>query len=182
MKPWKRIEPTIVSKIGYRTIVTKTFAMPDGRVAHFQTVDAESTHGAGVIAFTKDTQVIVARQFRAGPEKMMDEIPGGGAEPGEDFMAAAVRELEEETGYQPGKIEPLGIIYKDAYFNATWHYFLATDCRLTASGQNPDDGEHVETRLISIDEFINNARSGRMTDTEAVFLAYEKLLKLKGET
>ena len=32
MKAWKRIEPTKVTKVGFRQIVTKTFEMPDGRI------------------------------------------------------------------------------------------------------------------------------------------------------
>jgi ADP-ribose pyrophosphatase len=179
MKSWKRIEPTVVNKIGYRTVVTKTFIEPNGSVQDFQTFDQEGTHHAGIIALTEDNLAIVARQFRVGPQKVMDEIAGGQVEPGEDYQAAAIRELAEETGYRPAKVESLGQIYKDAYTNSTHHYYLATGCQLIASGQHLDDDEYVEVRLISIDDFIANAQSGRMTDTLAVFLAYERLISHK---
>jgi ADP-ribose pyrophosphatase len=180
MKPWKRIEPTKVDKIGWRTIVTKTFEMPDGQVAEFQTIGGEGRHCIAAIALTPDNQVIVARQFRPGPEKIFDELPGGGVEALDtDYETAARRELLEETGYEAGVIDFLGDVYKDANTNTTWHYFVARDCTPHARGQQLDDNEHVEVRLITIDQFLKNARNGRMTDIGAVFLAYERLLKLK---
>lgn len=181
VQPWKRIEPTEVQKVGWRTIVTKNFVLPNGNEHGFQIVNGEDTHNAGVIGITKDKQVIVAKQFRPGPEKLMHEIAGGGVEKGEtDYQTTALRELKEETGYVPtGAVTHLGDVYKDAYNNSTWHYYLAEDCELHPDGQQLDEHEFVEPVLVSIDEFLEFARSGGMTDVEAVFLAYDKLLELK---
>jgi len=175
MKSWKRIEPTVTSKIGYRVIITKTFVMPDGAVHHFQTIGSENSHCIATIALTKDNQVIVARQFRLAQEAVLDELPGGGAEHDEDFEQAARRELLEETGYEAGKVEFLGDVVKDAYNNAVWHYFLATDCVPRKGGQKLDPTEHIDVVLLSIDQVLENGRQARMTDTEALFLAYEEL-------
>jgi ADP-ribose pyrophosphatase len=181
MKKWKRIEPTVPAKIGWRTIVTKTFKMPDGRITTFQTLGAEDTHCIATIAVTVEGKVIVAKQFRPGPESFMYELPGGGADKDEDFEVAARRELLEETGYAAGEMLFLGNVYKDAYQNATWHYFLAAGCSPHASGQTLDDHEHVDVHLITINTLMDNARKGRMTDTEAVLLAYENLVELRSK-
>lgn len=179
MEVWRRIEPTEVDKVGWRTIVSKTFEMPDGQIAEFQTKDKEHGHCIATIGLTALNEVIIARQFRPGPEKVMDELPGGGAEEGENFAAAAERELLEETGYRAAHIEHLGDVYKDAYTNTTWHYFLATGCEKVAD-QTLDNNEHVERVLISIPQLFENARTGLMTDVEAVFLAYEELKAREG--
>lgn len=176
---WHRIEPTLVQKIGYRTLITKNFTLPSGVTEPYVTKEKEGSHCVATIAITTDGKAVVARQFRPGPEMIMDEIAGGGVEAGEDYLLAAQRELLEETGYQAGELQPLGTIYKDAYTNTTWHYFLATDCTADDNGASPDDKEFIDIQLISIDELIYNGRNARMTDTEALFLAYDKLIELK---
>lgn len=177
---WKRTEPTIISKVGWRTIVSKTYVLPSGQLHHFETIGAEGSMCAAVIALTPDKKVIVAREYRPGPQKIMDELPGGVIDAGEDPMEGVTRELLEETGYTVGKIEPLGKICKSAYSNIEFHYFLATDCVVHKDGQKLEETEHIDVKLISIDQLLKNGRENKMTDTEALFLAYEKLLKLRG--
>lgn len=53
----------------------------------------------------------------------MQEIPGGLVDDGESIEGAARRELHEETGYTAEKMIYLGEVFKDAYSNATWHFF-----------------------------------------------------------
>jgi len=179
MKSWKRIEPTIKSRIGYRTVISKTFILPNGKVFDFQTYDNEDQEYAGVIALTRDKQVIVTEQYRVGPQKVCTELVGGFVDPGEDHATAAERELLEETGYKPGHMEYLGPINKDTYHNATWHYYLATDCEDTGRGLDIEETEAIELKRISIDEFIANAKANKMTDHGAVLLALDKLVALR---
>ncbi|MDX2775860.1 hypothetical protein PV379_00620 [Streptomyces caniscabiei] len=72
----------------------------------------------------------------------------------------------------------LGSVYKDAYTNTMWYFYLARDCR-NPHTQELDDGEFVNIKEITIDELFDNARSGRMTDVSAVFLAYEALKEVQ---
>ncbi len=181
MKHWKRFEPTKKFKQGHRTIVSKTFRLPDGRVLEFGTYNPEDKIDVTTIAITKQNRVLVFRQFRPGPEQIMDELPGGGADKiNVDPKIEALRELEEETGYHPGHVEFLGRRNYDAYSNAWRNYYLALDCVPTAKGQKLDPNEMSGELLeISIDQLIENAKTGRMTDSGAILLAYDKLLKLK---
>jgi len=181
MQPWKRIEPTIATKIDYHPVIIKTFQLPDGNVATRATFLAESMRAAGVIALTKDKKVIVGHQFRPGPEKVMMEIPGGYVDEGEDPEQAARRELTEETGYVAGEMTPLGKFSRDGYVNGTWYYYLATNCEPAESKNVGDDDEFIDVELISIGEFIENAKKGNMTDSVAVLAAYDQLREIQKE-
>lgn len=166
-------------KVGWKTIVHKTFMMPDGEPADYTTIGLPGAQNAAVIALTPDNRVVVARQFRAGPEAIFDELPGGGVEAGEDPALAAVRELCEETGYASD--EPpvkLGTSCRDAYVNETNNYYLLRNCRSVGTPE-PDDREFVEPTLISIETLLTNAKAGKMSDVPAVLMAYDRLMKLK---
>jgi len=178
---WQRTEPTKITKVGWRTIVTKTFTLPDGKSADFDTVNHEDFSAAGIIALTKDNKVITGRQFRPGPEQFMDEIPGGLVDPGEDPETAARREMMEETGYKAGSLKFLGAFHRDSGDNGKWYYYLATDCELI--NDNPENGEHefIEVILKTIPEFITDAKKGMLTDPFAVLAAYDDLIALNEE-
>ncbi|HEY8999009.1 MAG TPA: NUDIX hydrolase [Candidatus Saccharimonadales bacterium] len=180
MQKWRRVEPTKVQKVGYRVIVSKTYEMPNGQTAVFDTTSAEGQRFIATIALTADGKVIIAEQFRPGPEKIMQELPGGYVDEGESSEQAARRELLEESGYEAGEIISLGTTYKDAFSNASTEYFLAMNCRYIGAPTTHEAEEHVEVKLITVDKLIQNAKSDKMTDGIAVLLAYDKLLELKG--
>jgi ADP-ribose pyrophosphatase len=187
MKKFARIEPTTVHSVGdkyKRQAVIKTFRTEDGKMHEFTTWGKEGGRAGAVIAITPELQVVVVRQFRAGPERMMYDLPGGGINEGEDPQAGVLRELREETGYVPGHIEFLGDSIRDAYVNGTWYYYLGTDCKLSEKGSEQDEEEYdqgAEVQLISIDELIENARQGNMTDPVAVLQAYETLKEMAND-
>lgn len=178
---WGRVGPTIKTKIDYREVVIKSFQLPDGRHETRATYSAETFRAAGVIAVTTEGQVVIARQFRPGPEKVMDELPGGNVDTGEDPESAARRELLEETGYEPENMKFIGEFSRDAYMNGRWYYYLATGCKMVA-GQSLDYNEFVDIINVSISEFIDSAKKGRMTDGIAVLAAYDDLKGLERET
>jgi ADP-ribose pyrophosphatase len=175
---WQRTEPTKVTKVGWRTVVSKTFILPNGKSAVFDNVNPEDFSAAGIVALTKDDMVITGRQFRPGPELLMDEIPGGIVDAGEDPEAAARREMLEETGYKAGPLKFLGSFYRDSGMNGKWYYYLATDCELVSD--NPENGEHefIDVILKTIPEFIADAKKGMLTDPFAVLTAYDDLIEI----
>lgn len=71
---------------------------------------------AAVILAVDDGHVLLVEQYRVPLGKPCLELPAGlvgddDAHPGETDEESAARELEEETGYRAGRIEPLGVFY-----------------------------------------------------------------------
>jgi ADP-ribose pyrophosphatase len=184
MKEFTRIEPTVVQTFGVefkRNAIIKRFQTEDGKIHEFTTLYNQDDRAAATIAITKDRKVVTMYQFRAGPERWMYDIPGGGINKGEDAQIGALRELKEETGYTSDHVEFLGTSTREAYINATWHYFLAVNCTLSPQGRDLDTEEQdqgAEVRLISIAEFLDRAKHDEVTDAAAVLMAYDKLVEI----
>jgi len=107
-----------------------------------------------VIDSPNGKKFVMVWQWRHGSQCLSLEFPGGVIEHGEIPEEAAVRELYEETGYKPQKIEKIGEFSPNpAIMSNRVHFFLAEN--LTGGGrQNLDEDEYVETVLVDIDEVI----------------------------
>lgn len=179
MKPWELIEEPVATKVGWRTIVKKVFKDPNGERMEAYTKDPLGSHAFAVIALTPDNKVVINEMFRPGPGIVMYELPGGGSSDGDkDLAQGALRELREETGYVSEDIEHLGKVYKDAWGNVEHNFFIARNCVQSAE-QELDKEEFIEPKEITIEQLLKNARASLMTDTEAVFLAYEQLKQIQ---
>lgn len=126
-----------------------------------------------VLALTEDNEVILAKQYRPGPQKILYELPGGYLDEGEKPEVSASRELLEETGYA-GEIEFVGTSFDDAYSTMQRYCFVALNCKKIAD-QQLDDGEHVEIAYKSLEDFRSLLRSGEMTDVEVGYLGLDHL-------
>ena len=167
-QPWPILRRTTLLKEPYSHIDRVTYTMPDGREAERDVkVGAD---GAAVVACTTDQQIILAWEFRPGPNLVLPCLPGGMIDPGEEPHTAAARELREETGYRAGSLELLQTTWYSGYSTARKHIFLARDC-VQEGEQKLDDTELITVGLISIAEFKNMLLSGAATDIDAGLLA-----------
>src|SRR6185503_13824242 len=98
--------------------------------------------GVGIVPVINDAVVLV-RQFRIAIGRDMLEIPAGKFEPGDTPESRARIELEEETGFAPGRLVPAGRMYPSVGFlTEALHIFLAFDLREV--GRRPEWDEQIE--------------------------------------
>ncbi|MEP7162338.1 MAG: NUDIX hydrolase [Candidatus Moraniibacteriota bacterium] len=172
---WKELSrEEVFSKYG-RGVEKRVYLLPQGGEAIFYLNKGHDS--VACLALTKNQEVILAKQFRPGPAEVLLEMPGGGSRSGEDLQTAIERELLEETGYR-GKSEYVGSILPSAYATYRKNVFVVIDCEKVADPKLEDNGELIEPKLLTLGEFREHLRSGRMTDVELGYLAldYLKLL------
>lgn len=102
-------------------------------------------HGGSfaILAIPEPGRIVLVRQYRYAVKAALWELPAGTAEPDEDPLAGAARELREETGYRAGRIRPLGALYTTPGFCDEQLYFFHAD-RLEPGEQELDTDERIE--------------------------------------
>lgn len=171
-KPWKALQRSVYRHSRWRAIEDVEFELPDGEVGTF----ALKKEGRVVAVFplTPDKQVVLARQFRPGPGQVLDELPGGGVNPGEAPAVAAARELLEETGYQAETMVSLGRMLECAYSTIEREAFVGLNC-VRVADQDLDPNEDIDVVLKSVPEFFEQLVSGLSSDLEVGWAALVKL-------
>ena len=170
MEGWRKLGEHLVYD-GFRRVVRRRFRVPGGEELEYD-VKIEPDVVA-VVAVTAADEVVLVREYRAGPEEVLLEVPGGALGPDEDPVEGARRELLEETGYA-GDVSYVGALLDCAYSTRTRHACLATGCRRVAD-PTPHPGEHLEVVLLPIREFVQHVRGGRLTDAAAAYRALDSL-------
>ena len=123
--------------------------------------------GAGALPLFADGRVALVSQYRHPARAELLEIPAGRIEPGEDPELCARREVEQETGFRPGRIERLTGFYSTPGFcEEILHVFLATD--LTPTRQQLDHDEVVEVHFLQLEEALRMVHQGEIVDSKTI--------------
>lgn len=160
--------------------VNRTDFVHRGRVFHMTTenvtlendvtidIDIIRHPGASaMVPLTRNNSVIFVRQYRHAIGDYIWEIPAGTLSPGETFRECAARELVEEIGYAPGKLDELGQVTPvPGYSDERIHIFLATELR--PATQHLDIDELINIHEIDFDQAMDMAMSGEIQDCKTI--------------
>lgn len=162
-------EKTLSSQIVYDGRAVKlrvvTVEMPSGR----QTTREIVEHGdcVAIIAIDADGDLLLVKQFRKSVGKELLEIPAGGIELGEDPETTVRRELREEAGFLPRKVDRLGGFYSSpGYCTEYIHLFLATD--LIPSRLCAEDTESIKLVRVPLSQILSLISSGTICDAKSI--------------
>jgi ADP-ribose pyrophosphatase len=174
MKPWKLLKEDQEYKNKYVDIRKRTYTLPNNKEADYFIRDGMG-NVASIFAITNNNEIILAREFRPGPGKVLDELPGGVIDPNETPLQAAKRELFEETGYK-GELTLLSKTWMSAYSTGKKYCYIAQNCKKHSEKQNMDhENEFIEVILKSKTAFEKQLKNGELTDMETALLAMQYL-------
>jgi ADP-ribose pyrophosphatase len=135
-----------------------------------QTVQREVIAHPGAVAvlpLIDDDHVVLIRNQRPTIDQTLWEIPAGTLEPGEDPAVCAARELVEETGYEAARMEPLTGFYTTPGFCTEFmHAFVARQLRHV--GQDLDDNERIEPRIVPMTQVLDMIRQRQLVDGKSI--------------
>lgn len=160
---------------GFVRIESRHYRLPDGRDTRWDILAGGST--VAVVALTDAGTVVLARQFRPGPGLVLDELPGGMVDPGEDVASAAARELLEETGFAAASIEVVGAAWLAGFSTIRRFTAVARGCHRVRSPLDGGD-EFCAPVEVSLAEFVAQVRAGALTDADCAYRALDHLSAL----
>jgi ADP-ribose pyrophosphatase len=142
------------------------FVLEDGRKVYREII--EHPGSAAIIPFITRDEIILIQQYRHAVKETIYEIPAGTLDEGETFHNCAVRELEEETGYKAGVLEPLVIIYPSpGILSEIMYIFKASN--LVRTQINHQDDESIKSIMqIKITEALKMIKEGKIKDAKTV--------------
>ncbi len=177
---WKILSEETVLTTPIMTLRSQQCRAPEGREQKFYIL--RTRDWCNVIPITEDGKIVLVRQYRQGSGKVSLEIPGGVADPEDkDLEAAAVREMEEETGYtlMPGaRRQYLGWTYSNpAILDNRVHSFIAGPVRRSKT-QHLDSGELIDVVELPLSEVAEAIRDGRINHALIVNAFFKLLIRM----
>ena len=166
MEEYKRLSRELVAKGAIIDYYQDTMLIPNGNVAKWDLIDHKGA--AAVVAVRDDGKLLMVRQYRNALERETLEIPAGGLNGREEpTHQAAMRELEEETGYTCDKLELLNSIYTTvAFCNEKIDIYLARDLKL--GKQHLDEDEYLNVEAYTLEELKQMIFDCKIQDSKTI--------------
>ena len=166
MEEYRRLNRELVAKGAIIDYYQDTMQIPNGNVAKWDFIDHKGA--AAVVAVREDGKLLMVRQYRNALERETLEIPAGGLNGREEPTdVAAMRELEEETGYTCDHVELLNSIYTTvAFCNEKIDIYLARD--LKKGIQHLDEDEVLQVEAYSLEELKRMIFECKIQDSKTI--------------
>jgi ADP-ribose diphosphatase len=122
---------------------------------------------SAVVPVDSSSNVLLIRQYRHATGGFLLEVPAGKLDPGESPEVCAAREVQEETGFRAGRLEPMGWIWTTPGFTdeKIW-LFLAKV--LSPAAQELQDDEVLSVERLPLEEAVSMAQRGEITDAKSI--------------
>jgi ADP-ribose pyrophosphatase len=178
IRPWKVLQSELVLDNAWAKVRRDTCQLPDDGVVP-DYYYWEGGDFAQIFALSRNNDVILTRQYKHGVKEVVIELPAGLInDDTETPLAAAQRELREETGYTTEHWMNLGMLnVSSAKASTRAHIFLASQAVKTVE-PHVDPTEVIEVLLLNREKLIELVDCLEIRDSNslaAIFLALKVL-------
>jgi ADP-ribose pyrophosphatase len=161
MPVWETLDSRLLWQSQWYNLRQDRVRTPAGHEFTYTLVDHPGA--VWVVPVTTDGQVVLVWQYRYTVDEFCMEVPAGGLSPDLSPEEVAHRELQEEVGGTAAELHYVGQFYtSNGISNEVAYVYLATGVKLGESHREPT--ELMEMRLVPVEEALQMAREGEVTD------------------
>lgn len=171
-QPWLTQQTQTAFQNRWITVSIDKVALPTDVYYEYTRVNVNGV-GVAVIGFNHDGEILLEREYRHGVGEVIWQLPGGLAEPNEDFIAAGLRELLEETGHAPqivnaNTVRYLGSVWDNPGLGKSVSHLVAAWGLVDVGGIRRDPAEFVTLHWRSVDWVKEAIRSGQIRERTTI--------------
>lgn len=112
VEPWQ----ILAVRDGFRNrwlhVTLDTVRLPNGHIYEYTTIRRD-TVGVAAVVLNEQGEMLLEQEYRLPVDRVIHQLPGGLAGPGEDPADCIQRELQEETGLVGGEWRYLGSVWNN---------------------------------------------------------------------
>jgi ADP-ribose pyrophosphatase len=155
--------------------------LPNGKTSKREVI--KHPGAVAIIPITKEGKLVLVRQYRKALERVLVEIPAGKLEKGEEPLATAQRELEEETGYRAQSMRHIVSFYASPGFaDELIHLYTAEGLEKLEDAASLDEDEFVDILEVTLEEALEMLEKREIYDAKTAYaLQYLQLRRAIGE-
>lgn len=172
---WQTVSSKIVYTCPWLKVREDGIIRPDGETGTYMVV--ERSPSVFIVPIDENDTVTLIRLYRYPTNVYSWEIPGGGADE-DDLLAAAKRELQEETGLEAKEWQQIGEFQMINGFCNEWGtVFIAKNLIETQSHEKEEEGI-TETKKVAFDDVLQMIKNGEITDCQTIAAVMQATLHL----
>lgn len=166
MRTWKTLRKELVLDSPWMKVFKEAVVTGSGWVVDdFYTAVRRDV--AMVAARTADGRVVLIREYKHASGDVVWQLPAGAIDDGELPLAAAARELKEETGMRAGSYRLLGSWYAEPTWLSTRVFVVAAENCEVVSAQELEGSEEIEVNPVSMDEALAMVARNEIKDAHS---------------
>ena len=173
--PWTVDAEEVVYDNPWITVVDHAVTHPDGAPGQYGVVRFKN-RAIGVLPVSATGEVTLVGQHRFPLDRYSWELPEGGGPLAEDPLAAAQRELEEETGLKAELWLPLvEFDISNSVTDETAVCYIAF--RLERGAASPESSEELRLRMVGFGTLLDDCLAGRIRDGLTLAMTFAAAIK-----